>query len=161
MAYSATLKLDGITGDSDMPNHHGEIDILSFSWGVSNAYAVRGTDTTKNKVPFGEFSVMKSFDSSSSALNQKFQEATAIATAVITLHRQVRNISAPYLVYKFQQVYVTSMQIGPSGRAADSTVETVTFRFETGTVDYAPQTTPGAPGGSMNGGWDVSKLSAG
>ena len=35
MAFDAFLKLDGVKGESFDNTHKGEIDILSFSWGVS------------------------------------------------------------------------------------------------------------------------------
>lgn len=36
MAFDAFLKLDGIDGESTDRNHPGEIEVLSFSWGVAN-----------------------------------------------------------------------------------------------------------------------------
>ena len=42
MAYDAFLKLDGIKGESMDAKHKGEIDIMSFSWGLTRrAHAVR------------------------------------------------------------------------------------------------------------------------
>jgi type VI secretion system secreted protein Hcp len=37
MAFDAFLKLDGIDGESADAKYKGAIEILSFSWGVSNA----------------------------------------------------------------------------------------------------------------------------
>ena len=37
MAYDAFLKIDGIEGESNDKTHKGEIELSSFSWGVSNA----------------------------------------------------------------------------------------------------------------------------
>ena len=36
MAFDAFLKIDGIEGESTDKTHPGEIEIQSFSWGVSN-----------------------------------------------------------------------------------------------------------------------------
>ena len=42
MAFDAFLKIDGIDGESTDKTHPGEIEISSFSWGVSNPSSVGG-----------------------------------------------------------------------------------------------------------------------
>ena len=37
MALDMFLKLDGIAGESTNKGHKDEIEVLSFSWGVSNS----------------------------------------------------------------------------------------------------------------------------
>ena len=72
MAFDAFLKLDPIKGESQKTNHVGEIDLISFSWGASNSSSVgTGTGASTGKVNIGDFSVMKSTDSSSPDLFQK------------------------------------------------------------------------------------------
>ena len=39
MAVDMFLKIDGIDGDSTDKKHKGEIELLSFSWGLSNKTA--------------------------------------------------------------------------------------------------------------------------
>ena len=41
MAFDAFLKIEGIEGESTDKAHPGEIEISSFSWGVSNTAAAR------------------------------------------------------------------------------------------------------------------------
>ena len=36
MAFDAFLKIEGIDGESADKTHPGEIEVVSFSWGVSN-----------------------------------------------------------------------------------------------------------------------------
>ena len=36
MAFDAFLKIEGIDGESADKTHPGEIEVMSFSWGVSN-----------------------------------------------------------------------------------------------------------------------------
>src|ERR1700730_17378860 len=90
MAYDAFLKLDGVTGESQKPNHSGEIDIMSFSWGASNSSSVgTGTGVSVGKASASDFSVMKSTDSASPVLFQHGCDGTVFATGVVTLQRQV------------------------------------------------------------------------
>ncbi len=37
MATTTFIKFDGIEGESTHKDHKGEVDVLSWSWGVSNA----------------------------------------------------------------------------------------------------------------------------
>jgi type VI secretion system secreted protein Hcp len=158
MAYDAFLKLDGITGESQKQNHTGEIDIMSFSWGASNSSSVgTGTGVSVGKVTVSDFSVMKSTDSASPVLFQKCCDGSVIATGVITLQRQVQGSATPYLVYNFTNVYVTSIQWSGSGGAGDAPMESVSFCFEVGTVDYTPQKDDGTAGNAIHGGWDVGQ----
>jgi hypothetical protein len=53
---------------------------------------------------------------------------------------------AAYLVCNFTNLYVTSMQWSGSGGSRDSPMESVSFGFEQGTVDYALLDDNGVPG---------------
>jgi type VI protein secretion system component Hcp len=100
---------------------------------------------------------MKSTDSASPVLFQKCCDGSVIATGVVTLQRQVQAAATPYLVYNFTNVYVTSIQWSGSGGAGDAPMESVSFTFEVGTVDYTPLDDNGAPGTAIHGGWDVGQ----
>jgi type VI secretion system secreted protein Hcp len=158
MAYDAFLKLDGVTGESQKQNHTGEIDLMSFSWGASNSSSVgTGTGASVGKVSVSDFSIMKSSDSASPILFQKCCDGSVIATGVVTLQRQVQGSATPYLVYNFTNVYVTSVQWSGSGGSGDAPMESVSFCFEVGTVDYTPQKDDGSAGNAIHGGWDVGQ----
>ena len=156
MAYDAFLKLDGIQGESQKDNHKQEIDLMSFSWGASNSSSVgTGTGASTGKVSVSDFSIMKTTDSSSPPLFQKCCDGTVIATGVVTLQRQTNQGAQAYLVYNFTNVYVTSVQWSGSGGSGDSPMESVSFCFEKGTVDYTPVDDNGTPGTAIHGGWNV------
>ena len=156
MAYDAFLKLAGVTGESQKDNHKGEIDLMSFSWGASNSSAVgTGTGVSTGKVTVSDFSIMKTTDSSSAVLFQKCCDGSVIATGVVTLQRQIQGTATPYLVYNFTNVFVTSIQWSGSGGAGDTPMESVSFCFEKGTVDYTPVDDNGTPGTAIHGGWNV------
>jgi type VI secretion system secreted protein Hcp len=158
MAYDAFLKLNGITGESQKDKHTGEIDLMSFSWGASNSTHIgTGTGASTGKVAVNDFSIMKSTDSSSPVLYQKCCDGSVITTGVVTLQRQVGGEATPYLVYNFQNVYITSIQWSGTGGAGDAPMESVSFCFEVGTVDYTAQQDDGSGGSAIHGGWDVGK----
>jgi type VI secretion system secreted protein Hcp len=159
MAFDAFLKLDGITGESQKKNHTGEIDIMSFSWGASNSTSVGvGTGASSGKVSISDFSIMKSTDSSSPTLFQKCCDGSTIANGEVTLQKQ-QGTGDPikYLIYKFTNVFVTSVQWSGAGGAGDTPMESVSFVFETATVDYMPQGDTGSSEGNVHGGWDIGQ----
>jgi type VI secretion system secreted protein Hcp len=158
MAFDAFLKLAGVTGESQKILHAGEIDLMSFSWGAANSSSVGvGTGVSVGKVSVSDFSIMKATDKSSPVLFQKCCDGSVIAAGVVTLQRQVQGVPTPYLVYNFQNVYVTSVQWSGSGAAGDAPAESLTFCFEVGTVDYTPLKDDGTPGDAIHGGWDVGQ----
>ncbi len=71
-AYDAFLKIEGpeVKGESDRPGHEDEIEILSFSWGVSNpdAKALHGGGSGGGKVTLSEFTITKKTDKASPVL---------------------------------------------------------------------------------------------
>jgi type VI secretion system secreted protein Hcp len=152
------LKLDGIKGESQKQSHVGEIDIMSFSWGSSNSTSVgTGTGASTGKVSISDFSIMKTTDSASPVLFQKCCDGSVIATGVVTLQKQVSGAATPYLVYNFTNVYVTAIQWSGSGGSGDSPMESVSFCFEVGTVDYSPQKDDGSLDSAIHGGWDIGQ----
>ena len=158
MAYDAFLKLDGVKGESQKQNHAGEIDLMSFSWGASNSSSVgTGTGSSSGKVTVHDFSVTKTTDSSSAPMFQKCCDGTTFATAVVTLQRQTNSGAMAYLVYNFTNVYVTSIQWSGSGGSGDTPMESVSFAFETCTIDYTPQNDDGSAGNPVHRGWDVGE----
>jgi type VI secretion system secreted protein Hcp len=158
MAFDAFLKLNGVTGESQKATHAGEIDVMSFSWGASNSSSVgTGTGVSVGKVTVSDFSVMKTTDKASPSLFQKCCDGSVIPTGVVTIQKQVAGVPTPYLVYNFQNLYVTSIQWSGSGGAGDSPMESITFCFEVGTVDYSPQKDDGSLDNAIHGGWDVGQ----
>jgi type VI secretion system secreted protein Hcp len=158
MAFDAFLRLDGITGESQKEHHKGQIDLMSFSWAASNGTAVgTGTGVSTGKVQVSDFSIMKATDSSSPVLYQTCCGGSVIPTGNVYLRRQVQGNATIYLEYSFTNVFVTSINWSGSGGGGDSPSESVTFCFEVGTVDYAPQNDDGTLGNFIHGGWDVGQ----
>ena len=69
-AYDAFLKIEGVEGESTRDGHEGEIEILSFSWGVSNPGAIEtiGGGSGAGKVTLSDFTVAKRSDKASPKL---------------------------------------------------------------------------------------------
>ena len=49
MPTDTHIKFDGVDGESNHKDHKGEIEVLSWSWGISNASGLAGGGSGKGK----------------------------------------------------------------------------------------------------------------
>ena len=68
MAVDMFLKIDGVAGESADAKHKGEIEILSFSWGVSQASTSSPGQWGSGKQSVQDFSISKTVDRASPKL---------------------------------------------------------------------------------------------
>ena len=89
MAVDAFLKLDGIKGESRDASHKDEIDIMSFSWGVSQTGTIGGVGggAGAGKAQFQDFHFTKRMDKSSPNLFLGCATGEHIKTGILTARR--------------------------------------------------------------------------
>ena len=157
MAYDAFLKLDGITGESQKDKHKGEIDIMSFSWGVANPTSVgTGTGLTSGKSQHADFSIVKSVDKSSPTLFQKCCGGQHFPKATVALQKTTGVGGDAYLTFDFSKLHVTHISWSGTGTANhDTPTETVSFAYEEVKISYKPQNADGSLGAQVMAGWNV------
>jgi type VI secretion system secreted protein Hcp len=154
--FDAFLKIDGIKGESADDKHKGEIDLMSFSWGVEQT----GTSATgggggAGKAHFHDLSFLKKTDASSPLLFLNCANGSHIKEANLTV-RKAGGTQLEYLKIKLTDVLVSSLQ--PSGNHGSDTIpmEQVSLNFAKVEVSYQPQGADGkAQGGPILAGWDV------
>jgi type VI secretion system secreted protein Hcp len=128
MAFDAFLKLDGIEGESKDHKHKGEIEVLSFSWGISNPTTI-GSATGgagAGKAKFNEFSIVKHIDTASPAIFQKTCEGSHIPTGQFTLTE--RSTGLNFYKISFEDVFISSVQPA-SSPGGNSALEQLSFAF--------------------------------
>jgi type VI secretion system secreted protein Hcp len=156
MPFDSFLKLDNIKGESTDSKHKDEIEVLSFSFGVSNPTTI-GSHTGgagAGKVSFSSFNFMKPVDRSSPVLLQTCASGAHFQSAVFVV-RKAGGTQLEYLKYKFSTVFVESVQWSGTHGPDDVPVESVSLVFGRAEVDYQPQGADGkAAGGAIHGGWD-------
>jgi type VI secretion system secreted protein Hcp len=121
--FDAFLKLDGIKGESADAKHKGEIDISSFSWGLSQT-GVSGTGGGggAGKVKVHDISFTKKTDASSPLLFLNCANGAHIKEASFVV-RKAGGAQLEYLKIKLTDVLVSSykphgMEYGGSPPAA-------------------------------------------
>jgi type VI secretion system secreted protein Hcp len=153
MATDAFLHLDGVTGESTDDAYKTWIEILSFSWGLSNP-TTPGSATGGSgagKVSLSDFSISKTLDSSSPSLFKNCCSGMHYATGTIKL-RKAGGSQLVYLTYNLTQVFVSSYSIGSSGEVP---IESVSFSCGSVQMLYDAQASTGKDTKPLPAGWSV------
>lgn len=159
MAKDMFLKINGVEGESRDKKHSKEIDVLAWSWGVSNSgSAHQGGGAGAGKVTVHDVSITKYVDSSSPKLLLNCCEGTHLADALLTIRKAGGDSPVEYLKIKMQEVLITSVSTGGAAEGSgdsDRLAESVGLNFAKVSVEYTPQDAKGAPGTVIPFGWDI------
>lgn len=139
------LKLQGVTGESVDPEHQGEIDVVSWSWGMQ-APTLAVTGAAAGKAVISELSIVKRVDHSSPTLMGFLRANRVITKAQLTV-RKAGSTPLTYFTIELENVRVTSLKAG----AEDSElVEHLSLGFSKVRISYIPQGRTGGSGGGTN-----------
>lgn len=157
MAVDMAIKIDGIKGESKLKNHVEEIDVLAWSWGMSQSGSFHvGGGGGAGKVNIQDVSFTKYVDKASPELMLACSNGKHIKEAVLTV-RKAGEKPLEYLTITMEKVLVSSVSTGGSG-GEDRLTENVTVNFAKVKVEYQEQDDKGGPkGGKVNYGWDVEQ----
>jgi type VI secretion system secreted protein Hcp len=146
MASDIFAKIGDIKGESLDDKHKDEIEVLSFSWGVTNsAVASSGGGAGAGKATFHDLSIVHNLDKASPLLLKACATGTHIKDAIIT-HRKAGKGQQEYLIVKLNDVIITGVTHG--GAAGQPISENVTLAFAKVDLEYRPQ----KPDGSLDAG---------
>jgi len=110
MAVDMFLKLAGIAGESDDARHKDEIDVLAWSWGVSEAHEGQtGAGASAGKPNFQDLAIKKLVDLASPLLLAATATGSHISDAVLTVRRA--GTLQDFLVIRMKNVLVTSVNL--------------------------------------------------
>src|SRR5512144_627235 len=127
MATDIFAKLGDIKGESLDSKHKDEVEVLSYSWGVSNAGSMGyGSGGGEGKATFHDLSFVHMVDKASPVLMQACATGVHYKEAMIT-HRKAGKGQQEYLIFKMNDVIVTGVTSGGDGDAGPS--ENVSLAF--------------------------------
>jgi type VI secretion system secreted protein Hcp len=146
MASDIFAKLGDIKGESLDSKHKDEIEVLSYSWGVSNAGSMGyGSGGGEGKATFQDISFVHMVDKATPVLMQACATGVHLKDATIT-HRKSGKGQQEYLIVKLNDVIVTSVAHGGSGDTGQT--ENVSMAFSKVSLEYKAQ----KPDGSLDAG---------
>jgi type VI secretion system secreted protein Hcp len=146
MATDIFAKLGDIKGESRDAKHKDEIEVLSFSWGVTNpANPGTGGGAGAGKPVFQDFSIVHNVDKASPSLMRACATGKHLPEATIT-QRKAGKGQQEYLIIKMNDVIVTGVATG--GARSEPALENVSLTFAKVHFEYKPQ----KPDGTLDSG---------
>src|SRR4029453_17946623 len=133
------LKIKGVTGESSDVDHKGEIEVVSWSWGLQAATSV-ATGQVLGQATLSELHIVKRVDQSSPTLMSYLRTNKEIAEAVLTVRKAGKG-PLEYFKHELENPRLTSLQAESQGVEL---VERLNVGFSKIRVSYTPQDTTGA-----------------
>ena len=153
MAVDVFLKIGDVKGESKDSKHTGEIDVLSWSWGLAQSGSGLGGGHGAGKANFQDLNFMHAFDKASPvlmkacAMGDHFNDATLVS-------RKAGKGQQEYLIVKMKEVFITSVQ--PSG-SSEHPMESVSISFGHVDLEYKPQKEDGSLDAGVHFIYDIKK----
>lgn len=159
MAFDAFLKIDGIPGECTDDKHKDWIEVLSYSFGVSqpkSGSASTAGGASAERADFNDFSIVKALDKTSPKLFLKCADGTHIKEVKMELCRAGGD-KMKYMEYKFSDCIITSVRRGGSAQGGETLpLEEVSFDYGKVELTYVQQDrATGKEKGSVNAYWDL------
>ena len=143
MAVDQFIKLTAIDGESVDAKHAKDIDVLAWSWGLSNSGSAHvGGGAGSGKVNVQDLSFTKYIDSATHLLNQHCATGKHIPEAKLVV-RKAGDKPLEYLKITLKDILVTSVSTGGSG-GEDRLTENVSLNFAEYKIEYTPQKKDGS-----------------
>jgi type VI secretion system secreted protein Hcp len=146
MATDIFAKIGDIKGESVDAKHKDEIEVFSFSWGVTNSGSTSsGSGSGVGIAKFQDLSIVHGIDKATPALLKACATGLHIKDATIT-HRKAGKGQQEFLIIKLNDVTVTA--VTHAGAEDEPYAESVSLKFAKVDVEYKPQ----RPDGSLDEG---------
>jgi type VI secretion system secreted protein Hcp len=156
MAVDMFLKLSDVKGESVDSKHKDEIDILSWSWGMTQSGSMhQGGGGGSGKVSVHDLSVTKYVDKSSALLQLLCCNGKHLPEALLTV-RKAGETALEYLKVSMKEVIISSISTGGTG-ADDRLTENVSLNFAEFKTSYTPQKSDGTGDAAVEHGWKIAK----
>ncbi len=142
MTSDIFAKIGDIKGESLDDKHKDEIEVLSFSWGVTNSASVSpgGGGGGAGKATFQDLTIVHHIDKASPLLLKACATGAHLKDATIT-HRRAGKAQQEFLIVKMNDIIITGVTHG--GAVGETASETVTLAFAKVDFEYKPQKADG------------------
>ena len=155
MAMDMFMKLSGIKGESRDKTHKEEIDVLAWSWGVSNSgTAHMGGGAGAGKANFQDISFTKYIDKATASLMYACSSGKHIKKGTLTV-RKAGDKPLEYLKIDLENILVSSISTGGSG-GEERLTENVTLNFGQVKLAYKTQDDKGLAADGGDYGWNIT-----
>lgn len=157
MAVNAYLYVEGVEGPSTSKT--GFIDILSFSWGVSQTSTygagASGKEAKAGRADFSNLTIMKVLDKTSPLLADHCASGDILKKVYILYDKPVGNEQQDYFRIYLQDALITSVSLSGSN---ENPTESVSFAFQAVEIAYKPEKDDGSLDAAVPKGFDLALL---
>jgi type VI secretion system secreted protein Hcp len=137
MAIDIFAKLGDIKGESTDNKHKDEIEVLSYSWGVTNpAHFGSGSGGGAGRATFQDLSILHKIDKASPKLLEACATGEHLKDATITFRKAGKG-QEDFLIIKMNEVIITG--VAQSNPSSDTGSETVNLVFAQVDWEFKPQ----------------------
>lgn len=155
MAVDYYLELDGIKGESQDKDHKDQIDISSWSWGLTQSGTTHlGTGSGAGKVNVQDLSLTKIIDKSSPVLMQYCTTGKHIASGKLHCYKASGDSRVEYLLLEMKNLLISSYSTGGVG-GSDQQTENFSINFGEYKKTYTQQMADGSAGAKVDFGWKI------
>lgn len=145
------LKIEGtrqgpIKGDSNVPGHLDEIDVIGWNWGMDVSAASFGVGAARTTLQ--ELVVRKRVDRATTALMSALRANEPLKKVTLTVRKAGGEAPVDYLKITIEKARVMSHKIGSVGDELPEMQEELRIAFFKVSVQYQPQTGTGGGGGA-------------
>lgn len=109
-AFDVFLKIEGIKGESKDGRHRDEIEILSFSWGMTNTPVMGGGGAGAGKVTFQDFHFVTKLSKASPQLLAACAGGTNIVSATLYVRDSATSTNQEYYQINLENMQISSLQ---------------------------------------------------
>jgi type VI secretion system secreted protein Hcp len=158
MAVDMFFKMDPLKGESKDSKHKGEIDVLAWSWGMSQSGSAHmGGGAGSGKVNVQDLSITKWVDNTSPDLMLACCNGKHFDKAELVVRKAGGTAPLEYIKIYLETIFIASVSTGGSG-GEDRLTENISLNFATAKWEYTPQDDKGGTG-KKNGplGWNIPK----
>jgi type VI secretion system secreted protein Hcp len=160
MATDIFAKIGDIKGESLDAKHKDEVEVLSWSWGVSQTGGTgQGGGGGSGKPSFSDFHFTHHIDKASPLLMAACATGKHIKDATIT-NRKAGKGQQEYLIIKMNDILITSVQPSLSG-GEELGVEGVSLKPAKVDLEYRPQKADGTLEAGVHFTYDIKRNKAG
>ena len=142
MADDIFAKIGDIKGESTDSKHKDEVEVLSYSWGVTNpGHIGTGGGGGAGKATFQDLSIVHKIDKASPKLLEACATGQHLKEATVTFRKAGKG-QQDFLIIKMNDVIITGVvQSAPSSEAGS---ETVSLEFAKVDWEFKPQKADGS-----------------
>jgi type VI secretion system secreted protein Hcp len=154
MASNTFAKIGDIKGESQDTKHKDQIEVLSWSWGVTQSGSgAHGGGGGAGKASFHDLNFTHHIDKASPLLMKACATGQHIPEATITARKAGKG-QQDYLIIKVSDMIVTGVaSSGDDGGA--TTAESVGLQFAKVDLEYKPQKADGSVGVGIHFKYDI------